>query len=196
MHAFPDAGLGVSVAADGVVYETDVLAASNASPYSYRHSRISTASPRRSRHHQTFSVWGQRPVLVLIGIRLGVNGVNPIYYEAVKVRNFLPAIFLRLLLTEVLPRTRVIEYRTYTHSRNPLVSREGDPLRHTILLGHRQTICSISTLTTRGQPYLFAHPPLHPYTMEITVVTIAEVRHPHSVIEIHITSLLWHLRPY
>lgn len=35
------------------------------------------------------SMWGQRPVLVLIGIRLGVNGVNPIYYEAVKVRSCL-----------------------------------------------------------------------------------------------------------
>ena len=28
--------------------------------------------------------WG-RPVLVLIGLRLGIDGVNPIYYDSVKV---------------------------------------------------------------------------------------------------------------
>ena len=85
VNAFPDAGLGVSVALDQVIYETDVLAASNASPSSYRHSRFSTSSPKRNRQHQTFTVWGQRPVLILVGVRLGVNGFNPIYYEAVKV---------------------------------------------------------------------------------------------------------------
>ena len=29
--------------------------------------------------------WGERAVLVLIGIRLGIDGVNPIYYEPIKV---------------------------------------------------------------------------------------------------------------
>ena len=91
MHAFSEAGLGVSVATDGVVYETDVLAASNVSPYMYRHSRAGTSSnsTRRRRsmqpQHMLSSIWGQRPVLVLIGIRLGIDGVNPIYYDSVKV---------------------------------------------------------------------------------------------------------------
>ena len=30
--------------------------------------------------------WGDRAVLVLIGIRLGIEGVNPLYYNTIKVR--------------------------------------------------------------------------------------------------------------
>lgn len=93
VNAYAEAGLGVSVATDGVVYETDVLAASNAGPYMYRHSRTATSSPstrrRRSAQQQQqqsmMSIWGQRPVLVLVGIRLGIDCVNPVYYDAVKV---------------------------------------------------------------------------------------------------------------
>ena len=29
--------------------------------------------------------WGDRAVLVLIGIRLGIEGVNPLYYNTIKV---------------------------------------------------------------------------------------------------------------
>ena len=98
VNAFQEAGLGVSVATDGVVYETDVLAASNAGPYMYRPSRTGTSSPvsRRTRSAQQqqqqqqqqqslMSIWGQRPVLVLVGIRLGIDCVNPVYYDTVKV---------------------------------------------------------------------------------------------------------------
>ncbi|KAG6332117.1 hypothetical protein ID866_6969 [Astraeus odoratus] len=70
VHAFPEAGLGVAVAADGVVYQTDVYSASN----------VHTRSPRRLAR----SSWGERAVLVLVGIRLGLDGVNPIYYGAIK----------------------------------------------------------------------------------------------------------------
>ncbi|KIJ63953.1 hypothetical protein HYDPIDRAFT_112441 [Hydnomerulius pinastri MD-312] len=70
VHSFPEAGLGVSVAADGVVYQSDVYAASN----------VHIGSPRRHAR----SSWGGRAVLVLIGIRLGIDGVNPIYYEPIK----------------------------------------------------------------------------------------------------------------
>ncbi|KAF8548280.1 hypothetical protein OG21DRAFT_1489519 [Imleria badia] len=70
VHAFPEAGLGVAVAADGVVYQSDVYAASN----------VHIGSPRRHAR----SSWGERGVLVLIGIRLGIDGVNPIYYEPIK----------------------------------------------------------------------------------------------------------------
>ncbi len=78
VSAFPEAGLGVAAATDGVLYETDVLAASNT--YPYRHSRV--GSPKRV---QSPYGWGQRPVLVLVGIRLGLDGVNPIYYNSIKV---------------------------------------------------------------------------------------------------------------
>lgn len=71
VHAFPKAELGVSIAADSVIYQSDVYAASH-NP---------TGSPKR---HVRKS-WGNRGVLVLIGIRLGIGGVNPVYYEAIKV---------------------------------------------------------------------------------------------------------------
>lgn len=75
MHAFPAAGLGVSVAADGVVYQSDVFAAS----------RSGLTSP--TKHSR--SAWGDRAVLILIGIRLGLDGVNPVYYDTIKVQFFL-----------------------------------------------------------------------------------------------------------
>lgn len=71
VHAFPEAGLGVHVAADGgTIYESEVFAAS--------HSGI--GSPRR----HTRRVWGDRAVLILIGHRLGIDGVNPVYYDTLK----------------------------------------------------------------------------------------------------------------
>jgi cysteine protease ATG4 len=73
---FPSAGLGVAVAVDGVVYQTDV--------YSASHGPI--GSPRR---HRTTN-WGDRGVLVLIGVRLGLDGVNPIYYDTIKASFFTP----------------------------------------------------------------------------------------------------------
>ncbi|KAG5651052.1 hypothetical protein H0H81_010067 [Sphagnurus paluster] len=76
VNAFPEAGLGVSVATDGTLFETDVFAASHTGASSIR-------SPRR--HVKALSSsWGDRPVLVLIGVRLGIGGVNPIYYDTIK----------------------------------------------------------------------------------------------------------------
>lgn len=77
VHEFPEAQLAVSVSSDGVVFDSDVYAASN-----FR-------SDTR-RRHTTRPRWGGRAVLVLVGIRLGIDGVNPIYYESVKVRLFPP----------------------------------------------------------------------------------------------------------
>jgi cysteine protease ATG4 len=71
--AFPEAQLAVSVASDGVVFDSDVYAASN------------VGNDSRRRHASRFR-WGGRAVLVLVGIRLGIDGVNPIYHEGVKVR--------------------------------------------------------------------------------------------------------------
>ena len=87
VHAFPKAGLGVSVATDSVVYQSDVYAAS--------HDPV--GSPKR---HPGKS-WGNRGVLVLIGTRLGIDGVNPVYYEAIKARCFrtCPAELLSLTLS-------------------------------------------------------------------------------------------------
>lgn len=71
VNAFPDAGLGVGVAVDGVLFETDVVAASHGDHFG--------RTPRRHKRR-----WGDRPVLLLLGIRLGIDGVNPIYYETIK----------------------------------------------------------------------------------------------------------------
>jgi cysteine protease ATG4 len=73
VQMFPACGLGVAVAADSVVYESDVFSAS--------HGPDEARSPRRHRTKQ----WGGNAVLVLIGLRLGLDGVNPIYYDTIKV---------------------------------------------------------------------------------------------------------------
>lgn len=59
------------------MYQSDVLAAS--------HGRVGGMGGGKNRYHE----WGNKAVLVLVGIRLGINGVNPVYYEAVKVCAFL-----------------------------------------------------------------------------------------------------------
>lgn len=71
VNAYPDAGIGVATAVDGMLYQTDVHAAS--------HGDSLGRSPRR--HNKS---WGDRPVLVLVGVRLGIEGVNPIYYSTIK----------------------------------------------------------------------------------------------------------------
>jgi len=70
---FEASGLSVAVAVDSSLYQTQVFAAS--------HGDANSRSPRRQ-HTKT---WGDRPVLLLLGIRLGIEGVNPIYYETIKV---------------------------------------------------------------------------------------------------------------
>ncbi|TIB15095.1 hypothetical protein E3P89_00718 [Wallemia ichthyophaga] len=56
-----DVDLSVSVASDSVIYKSDVYQASGAS-----------------------TEWGHKPVLILVGIRLGLDGVHPRYYETLK----------------------------------------------------------------------------------------------------------------
>lgn len=70
---YPQAGLGVSLASDGVVYLSEVKAEA-------RHTtRLSTMTVT----DQGSSSW-QRPVLILIGLRLGLEGVNAMYHDAIK----------------------------------------------------------------------------------------------------------------
>lgn len=81
MNAFPEAGLGVSVASDGCVYQSEIFSASTpiiGSPASSSGGRRHRGKGERG--------WGGRAVLVLVGIRLGIEGVNPIYYDTIKVR--------------------------------------------------------------------------------------------------------------
>ncbi|KAG6829650.1 hypothetical protein H0H87_010591 [Tephrocybe sp. NHM501043] len=78
VNGYSDAGLGVAVATDGVLFQNEVFTASHTGAASVR-------SPRR--HTKALAAaWGDRPVLLLVGVRLGLDGVNPIYYETIKVR--------------------------------------------------------------------------------------------------------------
>lgn len=64
VNAFEPAGMRVVSVGDGSVYKSEVRQAALG------------ATGR----------W-EKPVLVLIGLRLGIDGVNPIYHEAIKVRS-------------------------------------------------------------------------------------------------------------
>ena len=72
---------------DGVLYESEVYAASNVSqPIPHQPSiSQSLTSGASSKRHKGRRKWGGTAVLVLVGIRLGIDGVNPVYHESIKV---------------------------------------------------------------------------------------------------------------
>ena len=80
-----DCGLAVSVAIDGTLYQTHVFATS--------HDDMTVRSRKQHAGHST-TTWGHKPVLLLLGIRLGIDGVNPIYYETIKVNVSFIIVFL------------------------------------------------------------------------------------------------------
>ncbi|KAK6981095.1 peptidase family C54-domain-containing protein [Favolaschia claudopus] len=95
VEGFPACGLGVSVGIDGTMYQTDVFAASHSplplhpsSLPSSASGSISSSRSSSSGHGLTTKQkerrWGDRPVLLLLGMRLGLDGVNPVYYETIK----------------------------------------------------------------------------------------------------------------
>ncbi|KAF7378518.1 hypothetical protein MSAN_00279400 [Mycena sanguinolenta] len=85
VDAFPTCGLGVSVATDGTLYQNELrrpspLRTDTALPPPHRGSSRGKDKESKGKEKR----WGDRPVLLLLGIRLGLDGVNPIYYETVK----------------------------------------------------------------------------------------------------------------
>ncbi|KAJ6600231.1 hypothetical protein B0H10DRAFT_2320514 [Mycena sp. CBHHK59/15] len=92
VEAFPACRLAVSVATDGTLYQTEVFAASHSPAFApSSSSAASVSSHGHSSSHGSGSKkgkeskkWGDRPVLLLLGIRLGLDGVNSIYYETIK----------------------------------------------------------------------------------------------------------------
>lgn len=92
MNAFPEAGLSAAVAVDGTLYETDVYAASNVLPSRELSTVASLSSGFSRRVKSTRRRWGGQAVLVLIGVRLGIDSVNPVYHDSVKVCFNHPAI--------------------------------------------------------------------------------------------------------
>ena len=67
----------MAVAIDSTLYQAHVFAAS--------HGDMSVRPSRRRHDGNSITTWGDRPVLLLLGIRLGIDGVNPIYYDTIKV---------------------------------------------------------------------------------------------------------------
>lgn len=82
-----------------MVYQSDVYAASN----------VHIGSPRRHAR----SSWGGRAVLVLIGIRLGIDGVNPIYYQPIKVSSIMLALGLHMRMNPLAGAVHVPPVRRY-----------------------------------------------------------------------------------
>ncbi|EST08519.2 Peptidase C54 [Kalmanozyma brasiliensis GHG001] len=83
---FPSAGIAVELAHDGVFYldEVRVAAGAKAPIKASQHFGKARASSSDGPGIKADGVTWQRPVLILIGIRLGLDSVNPIYYESVK----------------------------------------------------------------------------------------------------------------
>lgn len=73
---FPEAGLGVTLSSDGVIY-LDQVRSQAQMPSS---SGLRSGSNNSSGSGNSWT----RPVLVLIGVRLGLEGVHPMYYDSIK----------------------------------------------------------------------------------------------------------------
>ena len=84
---FPRCGLAVVVATDQSLYETEVFAASFSQP-PQSSGDMSKSKEKKKERGKGKLLWGDRPVLVLIGVKLGIEAVNPVYYECIKVRVF------------------------------------------------------------------------------------------------------------
>lgn len=89
-NSFPACGIAVSAATDGIIFRSEVFAASHnedgewepvaqSLPWSCGPAKPSTPGP---------SEFGSKPVLVLVNVRLGTRDVNPIYYDSLKVGGF------------------------------------------------------------------------------------------------------------
>lgn len=86
-NSFAPCGIAVATATDSIIYRSDVYAASNLPSDDWN--RISpTFNPSRKKKRDNAEAkegkWGERAVLILVGIRLGLDGVNPIYYDSIK----------------------------------------------------------------------------------------------------------------
>ncbi len=89
-NAFPPCGLSVVTASDGILYHSEVMEASHTSRSGWEDVEKQLCLPRRSIRSRRESVgggdrWGSQAVLVLAGIRLGLEGVNAVYHDSVKV---------------------------------------------------------------------------------------------------------------
>ncbi|KAF7318631.1 hypothetical protein HMN09_00374500 [Mycena chlorophos] len=106
VEGFSGCGVGVALGGDGgTVWSGDVMKASWVPGHGGGAGAGGDSASLRGAAG-TGKAWGGRPVLVLVGVRLGLEGVNPVYYETIKVSfsafflsvSFLLAIFLLFYL--------------------------------------------------------------------------------------------------
>ncbi|KAJ7093671.1 hypothetical protein C8R44DRAFT_890585 [Mycena epipterygia] len=87
VDAFPACGLGVSVVTDGTFYQTEPALDLLGPPADVLGALVGREEREEGRWKEKDGKgWGDRPVLLLLGIRLGLDGVNPAYHETIKVR--------------------------------------------------------------------------------------------------------------
>ena len=74
-----------------MIYRSDVYAASNLPSTGWfgddaesTPTTLPITASKRSSSEQGRR-WGDKAVLILVGLRLGLDGVNPIYYDSIKV---------------------------------------------------------------------------------------------------------------
>ncbi|GHJ89389.1 hypothetical protein NliqN6_5791 [Naganishia liquefaciens] len=80
-NGFPPCGLAVVTATDSTIYASEVLAASqqDVGPWADLMETLPMRAPSRAQ-----GAWGRAGVLILAGVRLGMQGVNPLYHESIK----------------------------------------------------------------------------------------------------------------
>jgi hypothetical protein len=146
-NAFPPCGLTVVGGTDGTIYRSEVYEASHADDGEWATyvadqppSADSKKAKRTSRMEPDDKKWGKKAVLVLVGLRLGLDGVNPIYHDSIKVSLFTSA-------------NTVLMTRPCLHSLNQSVLPADAHRRHTISSPARPIRSSTWTHTLHGRPY-------------------------------------------
>lgn len=82
-NGFPPCGLAIVTATDSTIYASEVISASYHEPAG-EWADLMDALPVRTQGEKG-DEWGGKGVLILAGVRLGMQGVNPLYHESIKV---------------------------------------------------------------------------------------------------------------
>ncbi|KAJ9126012.1 hypothetical protein QFC24_002284 [Naganishia onofrii] len=86
-NGFPLCGLSIVTAVDSTIYASDVIEASH-QPLGEWQELVRTMPVRArggaSGAHGAVGGWGDQGVLILAGVRLGMEGVNPLYHDSIK----------------------------------------------------------------------------------------------------------------
>ncbi|KAJ6583627.1 hypothetical protein DFH09DRAFT_1360184 [Mycena vulgaris] len=181
IDVYPVCGLGFSVVTDGTLYQTEVYAASRSAAAPSNALGHSSSRPSSSGCLQTSSGhpsggrsgkkcdrkgkdgkgWGDRPVLLMLDIRLGLDGVNSVYH-AIKPYIRYSILFVPPALRR--PRSPTLHFPVFSFSPSRTVL---TPFHATLQAGAFST----STHTTSAPRYFPFVPSPHSHTPR---------QHPHA----------------